>query len=90
MGIDRARLVVEVELRGDVGQVQLTLCDINNKEQVAAAMAGADAAINLVGILYETGGRKFDALHVAGAFNVAEAAAGAPTVWSIRSASAAA
>jgi NADH dehydrogenase len=35
---------------------------------------GADAVINLVGILFETGGRKFQTLHVEGATNVAEAA----------------
>ena len=77
IAVRKPALAYELRMAGDVGQVQLTLCDINNKEQVAAAMAGADAAINLVGILYETGGRKFDALHVAGAFNVAEAAAAA-------------
>ena len=77
IAVRKPALAYELRMAGDVGQVQLTLCDINNKDQVAAAMAGADAAINLVGILYETGGRKFDALHVAGAFNVAEAAAAA-------------
>lgn len=77
VAVRKPALAYELRMAGDVGQVQLTLCDINNKEQVAAAMAGADVAINLVGILYETGGRKFDALHVAGAFNIAEAAAAA-------------
>lgn len=77
IAVRKPALAYELRMAGDVGQIQLTLCDINDKDQVAAAMAGADVAINLVGILYETGGRKFDALHVAGAFNIAEAAADA-------------
>jgi len=75
IAVRKPALAYELRMAGDVGQVQLTLCDINNKDQVAAAMAGADVAINLVGILYESGRRKFDALHVAGTVNVAEAAA---------------
>jgi NADH dehydrogenase len=49
-------------------------CDITDKAAVAEAVRGADAVINLVGILFETGGRKFQTLHVEGAVNVAEAA----------------
>ena len=64
----------ELRMAGDVGQIQLTRCDITDKAAVAEAVKGADAVVNLVGILYETGGRKFDALHVEGARNVAEAA----------------
>jgi uncharacterized protein YbjT (DUF2867 family) len=44
---------------------------------VAAALQGADAAINLVGVLHESGRRTFQALHVDGARNVAEACAAA-------------
>ena len=64
----------ELRMAGDVGQIQLMRCDITDKAAVVEAVAGADAVINLVGILYETGGRKFDALHVEGSRNVAEAA----------------
>lgn len=64
----------ELRMAGDVGQIQLMRCDITDKAAVAQAVAGADAVINLVGILYETGGRKFEALHLEGARNVAEAA----------------
>lgn len=66
-----------LHMAGDVGQVQVLRCDITDKAAVADAVRGADAVVNLVGILFETGGRKFRTLHVEGAANVAEAAAAA-------------
>lgn len=77
IAVRRPALAHELRMAGDVGQVQLTRCDINKKEEVADALIGADVAINLVGILAETGRRKFDALHVEGSYNIAEAAAAA-------------
>lgn len=62
---------------GDVGQIQLKRADVTNREQVEAAVAGADAVINLVGILYATPGRGFEAVHVEGPRHVAEAASAA-------------
>jgi uncharacterized protein YbjT (DUF2867 family) len=59
---------------GDVGQLQLVHCDVTRPEDVAAALRGADAAVNLVGILYEAPGRSFQRTHVEGATNIAEAA----------------
>ena len=63
---------------GTVGQIALTKCDITDPAQVAAALTGADAAINLVGILYG----HFEDAHVAGAQTIAAAAqaAGVPTL----------
>ena len=77
IAVRKPALAYELRMTGDVGQVQLTRCDITKAEDVAAALEGADAAINLVGILFETGGRKFKTQHVEGARNVAEAAAAA-------------
>lgn len=59
---------------GDVGQVVLLSADIRNDAQVAQAVAGADVVINLVGILFERGARKFVAIHAEGAERVARAA----------------
>jgi uncharacterized protein YbjT (DUF2867 family) len=56
---------------GAVGQVQFVSADIRDKESVERAIAGADTVINLVGILKGN----FEAVHVRGASNVAEAAA---------------
>lgn len=62
---------------GDVGQILPVRCDIRSESDVAAALKGADAAVNLVGILYEAGSRSFQAMHVDGARHVAEACAAA-------------
>jgi NADH dehydrogenase len=48
--------------------------DIRSERAVAAAVAGADAVVNLVGILYEKGGRSFQAIHAEGAERIARLA----------------
>ncbi len=58
---------------GGLGQVQFVRADVTDREAVAAAVQGSDAVINLVGILKGP----FQAVHVDGARNVAEAAAAA-------------
>lgn len=58
---------------GNLGQTQFVAANVTHKESVARAVQGADAVINLVGIL----SGKFDKVHVEGARNVAEAAAAA-------------
>lgn len=58
---------------GDVGQIQLMRCDVTRRADVEAALRGADAAVNLVGT-FNT--RRFQALHVDAARNIAEACAG--------------
>lgn len=60
---------------GDVGQIQTIQANIRNEASVRRAVAGADAVINLVGILFPSGKQKFDAVHGAGAGTVARAAA---------------
>lgn len=62
---------------GDVGQIVPFPADITQPAQAAAALAGADAAVNLVGILYERGRATFKSIHADGAANVATAAAAA-------------
>jgi uncharacterized protein YbjT (DUF2867 family) len=56
-----------------LGQIQFVRADVADGGQVAAAVAGADAVVNLVGILKGD----FHKVHVEGARNVAEAAAAA-------------
>jgi uncharacterized protein YbjT (DUF2867 family) len=58
---------------GPLGQFQSVRADIGDKASVAAAVQGADAVINLVGILKGP----FHKVHVDGARNIAEAAAAA-------------
>ncbi len=58
---------------GNLGQTQFAAVDVRNPAQVAEAIKGSDAVVNLVGVLKGD----FDGLHVRGARNVAEAAAAA-------------
>ena len=62
---------------GDVGQVTPVQANIRNEASVRSAVEGADAVINLVGILYETAAQTFDAVQAQGADLVARAAADA-------------
>jgi len=62
---------------GHVGQVTPVAANIRNEASVRAAVAGADAVVNLVGILFQAGPQRFDAVHTQGAATVAAAAAGA-------------
>ncbi len=59
---------------GQVGQITPVMANIRDDASVGAALAGADAAVNLVGILYRQGRQTFDAVHVEGARRVARAA----------------
>lgn len=58
---------------GALGQTQFVAVDIGDREQVRRAVEGSEAVVNLVGILKGN----FQAVHVEGARNIAEAAASA-------------
>lgn len=60
---------------GDVGQVIPWGGNIREPKSVRAALDGASAAVNLVGILYESGAATFDAIHHQGAKTIADTAA---------------
>ncbi len=62
---------------GDVGQIAAVAADVQDEARVAEVVAGADAVVNLTGILYESGRQRFDAVHHIGAGNIAKAAAAA-------------
>lgn len=59
---------------GTVGQIVAVKCDVTDPDQVAAALHGAEAVVNLAGILFPRG-QSFEEVHADGAGNVAEAAA---------------
>jgi NADH dehydrogenase len=59
---------------GTVGQIVPMATRLQDENSVAHAVEGADAVINLVGILYESGKQTFDAVHYEGAKRIAEAA----------------
>src|SRR5215475_1645645 len=66
---------------GAVGQITPVAASVRHAGSIAAAVAGADAVVNLVGILGERGAQTFAAVHAMGAAAVADAAkaAGART-----------
>lgn len=64
-----------VRTYGVVGQVEPILCNIRDDASVAAAVAGADAVVNCVGILAECGKNRFDTVQTEGAERVARLAA---------------
>lgn len=65
------RSAMHIKPLGNLGQTQFASADVTKKDSVARAVHGCDAVINLVGVLKGD----FDAVHVDGARNVAEAAA---------------
>ena len=62
---------------GDVGQITPIAANVRDDASVAAAVAGADLVINLVGVLYEAGRQSFGAVHDEGAGRIARAASAA-------------
>lgn len=70
--VERAKFLKPM---GNVGQITPIACDITDADSVARAVQGADAVVNLVGILYPSGhGHGFDAVHHQAARTIAEAA----------------
>jgi uncharacterized protein YbjT (DUF2867 family) len=74
VAVRQPHLAHTMRLMGDVGQVEVVQANIRDEASVRRALRGAQACVNTVGILYETGRQKFDAIHVDGAHNVAQAA----------------
>ena len=60
---------------GVVGQVEPILCNIRDDASVRAALTGADAVVNCVGILVEAGKNRFDAVQAEGPERIARLAA---------------
>lgn len=60
---------------GDIGQITPLCVPLQDSEAVATSLAGADAAINLVGILFEAGRQRFNSVQAEGPGLIARAAA---------------
>ncbi|SDH25312.1 complex I NDUFA9 subunit family protein [Roseospirillum parvum] len=59
---------------GELGQISLLGGSVSDPKAVAAACQGAQAVVNLVGILYQKGRRSFEAMHVEAPRTIAQAA----------------
>jgi uncharacterized protein YbjT (DUF2867 family) len=69
----RPDLAFHLQPSGRVGQIHAVQANLRNPASVARALQGADAAVNLVGILAESGRQNFEAVHAFGARAVARA-----------------
>ena len=74
VGVRRPHLAMHLKPMGVVGQVQLAQVNVRHQPSLREAMRGADAVVNLAGILFQTGKQRFSAIQAAGAANIAEAA----------------
>jgi len=72
--VRRPDLANHLQPLGTVGQIQSVQANLRNEASIARAIEGADAVVNLVGILNESGRQTFDAVNAQGARRVAEAA----------------
>jgi uncharacterized protein YbjT (DUF2867 family) len=59
---------------GRVGQINTVQANLRYPQSIAVALRDADIAVNLVGILFQRGAQRFDAVQVSGAEAVALAA----------------
>src|SRR6202165_3080107 len=75
VAVRRPELAGHLQPLGKVGQIHAVQANLRYPASVEAAMRDSHAAINLVGILTESGAQTFDAVQAAGAGAVAKAAA---------------
>ena len=73
IAVRRPHLAADVRLAGAPGWVDIVQANVRHKPSVVSAIEGADAVVNLAGILYEKGQQSFQAAHREGVENIAEA-----------------
>lgn len=78
--VRRPHIAGELKVMGAVGQIQLVQANVRYKKSVEQAVVGCDAVVNLAGILVQQGRQNFNAVHILGAKNIAEAAKAAGVV----------
>jgi NADH dehydrogenase len=75
VAVRRPELTGHLQPLGRVGQIHAVQANLRHRPSIASAVAGSDVVINLVGILFESGRQRFDAVQSFGAEGVALAAA---------------
>jgi NADH dehydrogenase len=75
IAVRRPNVSYRMRVLGEVGQIELVQANLRNVPSIVRALDGAEACINLVGILHEQGRQRFQTLHAKGAEDVAQAAA---------------
>ena len=74
VAVRRPELACHLQPLGGVGQINAVQANVRYPESLLAAAQGADAVINLVGILFPSGKQTFKSVQDEGARHVAEAA----------------
>ncbi len=75
VAVRRVHAAIDVRLAGPPGWVDIVQANVRDRASVDRALDGADAVVNLVGILFESGKQTFAGSQGEGAALVAEAAA---------------
>lgn len=74
VAVRRPELAGFLQPMGRVGQVHAVQANLRYPQSVAAAVRDADIVVNLVGVLFQRGAQRFDAIQAQGAETVALAA----------------
>ena len=74
VAVRRPELTGYLQPLGRVGQIHAVQANVRFPQSIEAAVRDADVVINLVGILFERGRQRFDAVQAEGAGAVAQAA----------------
>jgi NADH dehydrogenase len=77
VAVRRPDLAAYLTPLGGVGQIQPVQANVRFPESVAAALEGANAAVNVTGVKAESGAQTYKAVHVEGARTLARAATSA-------------
>jgi NADH dehydrogenase len=75
VAVRRPELAGHLQPLGRVGQIHAVQANIRDRVSVEAAARGAHVLVNLVGVLFERGRQRFEAVHTVGADHVALTAA---------------
>ena len=75
VAVRRPHLAQFLRPMGAVGQIQLKQANIRHRPSVADALDGADAVVNVVGILHQDGPQRFDTVQSGGAATIAQLSA---------------
>ena len=63
VAVRRPERALFLKTAGAPGQIVPVAANLRDDDSVRAAVEGADAVVNLVGILFERGRQRFDAVH---------------------------
>ena len=73
VAVRRPGLGYRLRMLGDVGQIEVVQANIRVPSSVARALEGAEACVNAVGVLYESGRQGFQSLQAMGPETIAKA-----------------